>query len=250
LALLIGFSVSATRLDGQSLKGSASALDKQNAQARAHDYTYIRDESQLTTFVQQGYLTAVRAGSNFDLNQVTYPYVRPEVKLFLDRLGPQYRSACGEKLVVTGMVRPLSFQKRIPNGSDRSVHPTGMAVDMRSAGLSTACRRWLENVFLDLEAQGVLEATKERNPAHYHVVVFPQPYARYVEARLQNSPTPTVRVASSAPPGGVTEHHVRRGDSLWTIARQYGTTISELKVANSLGGSRIYAGQVLEVPAG
>jgi len=42
---------------------------------------------------------------------------------------------------------------------------------------------------------------------------------------------------------------VRSGDSLWTIARRHQTTVDDLRQANGLRGSKIYAGQVLEVPA-
>jgi LysM repeat protein len=41
---------------------------------------------------------------------------------------------------------------------------------------------------------------------------------------------------------------VRSGDSLWGIARSYGTTVDDLRVANGLEGSRIFVGQVLDVP--
>jgi LysM repeat protein len=41
---------------------------------------------------------------------------------------------------------------------------------------------------------------------------------------------------------------VRSGDSLWGIARSYGTTVDELRVANGLEGSRIFVGQLLDVP--
>ena len=37
-------------------------------------------------------------------------YARPEVVLFLERLGKQYREACGEPLVVTSLTRPKSSQ--------------------------------------------------------------------------------------------------------------------------------------------
>jgi LysM repeat protein len=43
-------------------------------------------------------------------------------------------------------------------------------------------------------------------------------------------------------------YQVRRGDSLWTIARAHGTTVTELRNRNNLRNSRIFAGQVLEVP--
>lgn len=46
-------------------------------------------------------------------------------------------------------------------------------------------------------------------------------------------------------------HVVQRGESLWSIAVRYGTTIDALVRANGLGASRvIYAGQRLTIPGG
>ena len=160
------------------------------------------------------------------------------MKLFVERLGAQHRRACGEELVVTSLTRPLNDQPR--NASTLSVHPTGMAVDFR-ASLNSVCRYWLESTLLYLEAAGVLEATRERQPSHYHVAVFPEPYAKYVRDLLSAART-GVRVAPSP------RYTVRDGDSLWTIARQHGTTVPKLRAANDIRGSRIYAGQLLSVP--
>ena len=41
---------------------------------------------------------------------------------------------------------------------------------------------------------------------------------------------------------------VRSGDSLWTIARKHGTTVEVLQRTNGIRGSRIYEGQVLDLP--
>ena len=43
-------------------------------------------------------------------------------------------------------------------------------------------------------------------------------------------------------------YRVRSGDSLWAIARSHGTTVDQLRLANQLRNSRIYVGQVLDVP--
>jgi len=99
------------------------------------------------------------------------------VKLFLERLGAEYRAVTGERLVVTSLTRPLSRQPR--NASRLSVHPTGMAVDLR-VPKSKSNRRWLERRLLALEDNVVLDVTLERHPAHYHVAVFPREYERYV----------------------------------------------------------------------
>jgi len=225
-------------LSGQSLRGSPSSLDRQNRVARQHDFTYIETPDRVRFFANQGWLVPIRSSGDFIVkNDVSFPYARPEVQLFARRLGAQYRRACGEQLVVTSLTRPTNRQPR--NASDRTVHPTGMALDLRYSW-NTACRNWLEGVLTSLERQGVLEATLERSPRHYHVAIFPDQYSRYVETL----------VARGIPTPQSLEYTVRRGDSLWDIARAHGTTVDELKAANGIDGSRIFAGQVIEVPLG
>jgi len=54
--------------------------------------------------------------------------------------------------------------------------------------------------------------------------------------------------STGGPSGGSQTHKVRAGDTLWDIARLYGTTTSALRAMNGLGrNSRIYPGQVLRV---
>ena len=124
----------------QSLRGSRGALDLQTAQAVSHDFTYLGGAGQLRRFVAAGYLVPVDSNRDYWLKDVSFPVARPEVRLFIGRLASQYRRACGERLVVTSLTRPLSHQPR--NASDRSVHPPGMALDLRRP--AGRCRRWLE----------------------------------------------------------------------------------------------------------
>jgi len=241
----------------QSLRGSSASVARQNRVAHDHDYTFLRTGRDVRRFVSSGYLVPIERSSTLDLAAVSYPYARPQVRTFLDRLSAQYQAACGERLVVTSLTRPHSAQPR--NASRRSVHPTGMAMDLRVSS-SSRCRAWLEDTLLSLERQGVLEATRERRPPHYHVALYPSQYERYV-ARLAPQPESTTRLAAAGTAARAAEaaaavavadtirYRVRRGDSLWTIARQHGTTVQLLKTANNLSTSRIYAGQVLEVPA-
>ena len=227
-------------LEAQSLRGSTRSVDFQFRMAQDHDFTFLQSPAQVERFVEAGYLVPVRPNRYFDLHGVSYPYARPETRTFIIRLSEQYRRACGEKLVVTSLTRPLSRQPN--NASSRSVHPTGMAVDIRRSN-SRACRSWLESVLLSLEKTGVLEATRESRPPHYHVALFPQRYARYVADLTSRTNT---RMASA----DILDYQVRRGDSLWDIARDHGTTVDRLKEENDIRGSRIYAGQVLRIPVG
>lgn len=223
---------------GQSLRGGKASMDRQNRVARQHDYTFIDTGQRVRYFASKGWLVRIRPTRDFTLHGVSFPYARPQVQLFLNRLGAQYRSACGEQLVVTSLTRPTSRQPR--NASDRSVHPTGMAMDLRYSR-NRNCRRWLERVLLQLEGAGVLEATRERYPAHYHVALFPRQYEAYVE-RLR------ARQASATAQRRAGSYTVRPGDSLWTIARAHNTTIAELKRVNGIRGSRIFPGQTLNLP--
>jgi uncharacterized protein DUF5715/LysM domain-containing protein len=224
-------------VSSQSLRGSTASMDRQVRMASRHDYTYIETPDRVDFFANRGWLVPIRGNRNFSLHAVSFPYARPAVQTFIERLSDQYRRACGEQLVVTSLTRPQNRQPR--NASDRTVHPTGMAVDLRYSW-DRNCRKWLETVLMSLERQGVLEATLERNPRHYHVALFPDLYASYVEALISRG----VGTPESL------EYRVRSGDSLWKIAITYGVTVDAIKDANGLRGSRIMAGQVIELPLG
>ena len=158
----------------QSLQGSHESLMKQNLVASQHDYAYFRTPRDVEQAIAAGTLIEVRGNEDFELagEEVSYPYARPEVAVFLAQLGAGYHAACGERLVVTSLTRPITRQPW--NASPLSVHPTGMAVDMRRSE-RRGCRQWMESTLLALEGEGMIEATREHWPSHYHVAVFPDP---------------------------------------------------------------------------
>ena len=48
---------------------------------------------------------------------------------------------------------------------------------------------------------------------------------------------------------GASTYTVRRGDTLYDIARRFGVSVAAIRRANGLTGSRIYPGNVLRIPA-
>ncbi len=54
--------------------------------------------------------------------------------------------------------------------------------------------------------------------------------------------------ATKKPTGKTTIHKVRSGDSLWIIARRYGTTTKKIQALNGLKKTNLYIGQRLKVP--
>jgi hypothetical protein len=182
------------------LSGSRASMKRQHGVAVALDYTFSRTASQVRALVGEGRLEPVSDEADFVLSGVSYPFARPEVKLFIERLGAQYHAAIGERMVVTSLVRPTSEQPR--NASPLSVHPAGMAVDLRVPAKAST-RAWLEKTLLSLESAGVLDVTREQHPSHFHVALFPEAYRTYVErqsaAEPAAAPAPAPVVTAPAP---------------------------------------------------
>jgi hypothetical protein len=172
--------LSAVRGTTAELRGSQASILRQWEIARRNDLTRLKTVPEIEQSIRAGQLVRVQPTSAVELAGVRFPYARPAVETFVHRLGAQYRRACGEKLVVTSLTRPVSLQPS--NASRLSVHPAGMAVDLRRSS-RTRCRRWLERTLVGLERAGLIEATRERHPPHYHVAVFPHRYRAYVARR-------------------------------------------------------------------
>lgn len=228
--------------DAQSLRGSRASVNRMHRQAVTHDLHFYQTPAGVRRAAAGNRLARLSSGTDYVLHRVAYPYAKASTRTFAERLGRQYRATCGERLVITGAVRPATRQPW--NASDRSVHPTGIALDLRKPS-DTRCRAWLRRTLLSLEKQGVIEATEEYGPPHFHVAVFPTPYRRHV-ARL----TGRGRSLAARGPDAARTYVVRSGDSLWEIARRHDTTVAHLKAANGLDGSRIRPGQALVLPGG
>lgn len=212
-----------------SLAGSRASMERQHQHAVSAGYTFSRTSAQVRDLVDQGDLVRVRPSRHLTIHNVSFPYLNTSVKTLLERLSSQYYNACGEKLVATSMTRPINRQPA--NAAHDSVHPTGMAFDLRIPA-KQSCRSWLERTLLSLEEREVLDVTRERNPPHYHVAVFPQPYRVYLATIT----------------GQDSEYIVRRGDTLSAIASRTNVSVPQIRAANGLRGDLINIGQKLTIP--
>jgi hypothetical protein len=189
------FAFPAASASASSLRGSHASMVRQHKVAVKNDYTFLRTAKQVREFAASDRLEDVTSTATYLIEGVSFPFARPVVKLFIERLAQQYVDATGSPLVVTSLTRPTSLQPS--NASPLSVHPAGMAVDLRVPADASA-RSWLEQTLLSLEDKGLLDVTREHKPSHYHVAVFPEAYATYV-AGMAKVATETITNVVNAP---------------------------------------------------
>jgi hypothetical protein len=258
------------------LHGSQESVQKMWDFATLHGLTFYQTPRDIDQAVSQGKLVPLDGDASYELTQgVGFSYATREAKQFVVSFAPQYAAACGTPLIVTSAARPTSRQPR--NSNPYSVHPTGIAVDLRRPPAG-ACQTWLRNALAELEAQGYVEATEERHPVHLHVAVLTEPgkiaalppldvgmiagsdsRAPRGSVAASSGATPAVRVSNpperasasdlgSSIRGGT--YRVRQGDTLWEVARRSGVSVDALARANRRSQRAVLkAGTVLKVPA-
>jgi hypothetical protein len=168
------------RAEGAALAGSPFSMIRQHSVALKEDYSFFRTPEQVQRQVDAGRLVRVENGKDYVLSDVSFPETRPEVLAFIQRFASDYRRETGERLVVTSLTRPAALQPK--NAHKLSVHPAGMAVDLRVPADATS-RAWLERSLLEMERNGLLDVTREKKPAHYHIAVFATPMMAYTARR-------------------------------------------------------------------
>lgn len=173
LVALTGGLLAADVLPAQTLRGSQAAVDESYEHARRRGLTFHQTARTVRRAAAAGQFVRLAGNRDYRVAGVTYPYVLASTRRVVERLAEEYRDVCRERMTITSAVRPSSRQPR--NASEKSVHPTGLAIDLRKPR-GSSCRNWLRDRLLELEADGVMDATEEFRPPHFHVVVY-QPAA-------------------------------------------------------------------------
>ena len=167
----------------QSLRGSHASVSLIYRRAVRGGLDFYETTTDVKRAVVRGELVRLNGNAHYRLDNIGMPYVRPETKAFVLDLAADYHRACGAPLVITSATRPIS--RRLANSSELSVHPTGMAVDLRKP--AGRCRTWLRRALLAAERRGAIDATEERHPPHFHVAVLPPRYEKVASARSKSA---------------------------------------------------------------
>jgi len=239
------------------------------SRAVLNDLQFLSTSKGLYESVRDGELKMISITMDLTLEKVAYPFVLPRTLDVLNVFAKKYHDACGERLIVTSAARPRTEQPR--NASPQSVHPTGMAIDFRKP--AGACLTYMRGELLALEKMGILEATEERHPVHFHVAVLqrgsfapaaavatatqapttPSQPATVAAAPVSDSAAGTVEIPprpaaepETKPASNPATYVVRKGDNLSVIAKRLGVTVTRLKSLNGLKTSTLQPGQKLK----
>ena len=158
----------------------------------------------------------------------------------LRELNPElrYRIAPGEDYALR--VPPgsgetlLASLDRIPV-SEKPRRPLVYHRVRRGETLSTIARRYHTSVKDIMSANGL---------HHSNFIVA----GRSIKVPARSAPSGAASLPAARPGGGTSRHTVKSGDSLWILARQYGTTVRQIQAANGLPGTRLDIGQKLLIP--
>ena len=153
---------------------------------------FYETTSDIRRAVVRGELVRLTSNRHYVVSNIRMPYVRRETKAFVTDLSLDYHRACGAPMVVTSATRPMS--RKLVNGSTLTVHPTGMAIDLRKP--SGRCLTWLRRTLITAERRGVIEATEERQPPHFHVAVLPGRFEKVAASKSRSRAAQRTRSAN------------------------------------------------------
>jgi LysM repeat protein len=252
----------------QDLHGSKESVEKMYDFATSHGMTFYLTQTNIDDAIARGRLVPLTGDSTYELTRgVGFSYSTREARAFVQAFAPQYLTACGAPLTLTSAARPTSKQPH--NANPHSVHPTGIAVDIRRP-YRGPCLDWVRTALTELERKGIIEATEEHHPVHLHIAVLVPPGGRValpnmtaglvaqrpqvpVQSASQVMGASSGEVSLVTPPAipaapGQRTYVVRQGDTLWDIANKLGVTVDALTRANNLKKKSLNPGTTLLVP--
>lgn len=168
LLLAAALALAARAAPAQSLRGSTASVNRAHNTAVARGLHFHRTRITIERGARRGQYVRLTNTSSYRLRGVGIPFLLPTTRAVLAELAARYRRRCGEPLVVTSGMR-LTVSRLI-NSTAKSVHPAGLAFDLRAP--RGRCRAWIRTELLAMERRGLIDATEERFPPHLHVVVY------------------------------------------------------------------------------
>ncbi len=165
-------------------RGSHELLVSENEKLNALDLPRLASDEELVEAIQDEALVPLRGSQALaiagNLNE-PHRYCKPWTRDFVEDFSQAFYTEFGKPIQVNSAVRTVDQQKKLRrhnrnagpiDGDTASTHLTGVSLDISKRGLTKAQHAWIEQYFLPLKTEGLIDPIEERRQPVFHVVVF------------------------------------------------------------------------------
>jgi hypothetical protein len=183
-------------------KGSHEMLVKQNEIIDQLELPRIADDDELELVIENEELVQLKESSALRIAanlKETRRYCKPWTRDFVEDFSQAFYDEFKKPIQVNSAVRTIQQQKKLRRhnrnagpieGETASTHLAGISLDISKRGLTAKQHKWVEQYFLPLKDQGLIDPIEERRQPVFHVVVFDR-YSDYADENrrmLTNKP--------------------------------------------------------------
>ena len=182
-------------------RGSHDMLVKQNQIIDQLELPRIADDDELEQVIENEELVQLKESRSLKIAAnltETRRYCKPWTRDFVEDFSQAFYDEFGKPIQVNSAVRTMQQQKKLRrrnrnagpiDGDTASTHMAGITLDISKRGLTKKQHQWIEQYFLPLRNQGLIDPIEERRQPVFHVVVFDR-YTEWRESqRVANTET-------------------------------------------------------------
>lgn len=166
-------------------------LVKQNQIIDELELPRLADDDELEEAIENQELVSLKESRSLKIASnltETRRYCKPWTRDFVEDFSQAFYVQFGKPIQVNSAVRTMLQQKKLRrrnrnagpiDGDTASTHMAGITLDISKRGLTKKQHQWIEQYFMPLKEQGLIDPVEERRQPVFHVVVFD----RYTEWR-------------------------------------------------------------------
>jgi uncharacterized protein YcbK (DUF882 family) len=175
-------------------RGSHAMLVSQNERLDQLELPRLADDAQLEEAIDNEDLVPLKESSSLKIasNLIeTRRYCKPWTRDFVEDFSQAFYEEFRKPIQVNSAVRTMDQQKKLRrhnrnaapiDGDTASTHMAGVTLDISKRGLTRKQHAWIEQYFLPLKNEGLIDPIEERRQPVFHVVVFDR-YTDWREAK-------------------------------------------------------------------
>jgi len=175
-------------------RGSHAMLVSQNERLDQLELPRLADDAQLEEAIDNEDLVPLKESHSLKIasNLIdTRRYCKPWTRDFVEDFSQAFYEEFRKPIQVNSAVRTMDQQKKLRrhnrnaapiDGDTASTHMAGVTLDISKRGLTRKEHAWIEQYFLPLKSEGLIDPIEERRQPVFHVVVFDR-YTDWREAK-------------------------------------------------------------------